>query len=128
MCASPGHATLLREKLLEEETSTTTAGASLSPEFGESSSRARALPQDVGVYLTGITPAIMPGDAHSMTTGAAPDVPHHETASTRPNPRAEDTFDNTHATGASGTNLSTTCVNLPAPRDTYFGYWRRKTG
>ena len=112
-------------KLLEEKKSSTTAGASStgartfsseeessSPEVGECSSRAGALPQDVGVSLTGITPTITPGDAHSTTTRATPDVPHHETASTRPNPRVEDTFDNTHATGASGTTQPTTCVNF----------------
>ena len=112
--------------LLEEEKSSTTAGASspeagassseeesASPEIGESSSRAGALPQEVGVSLTGITPGITPGDAHSTATGAAPDAPHHETASTRPNPRVEDTFDNTHATGASGTTPPTTCLNYP---------------
>ena len=86
--------------------------ASSSPEIGEPSSRPGALPQGVGVSLTGMTPAITPGDAHSTTTGAAPDVPHHETASTRPNPRVEDTFDNTHATGASGTTPPTTCLNF----------------
>ena len=111
--------------LLEEEKSSTTAGASStgagasssaeessSLDNEESSSRAGALPQEVGVSLTGIAPAITPGDAHSTTTGAAPDVPHHETASTRPNSRVEDTFDNTHATGASGTNPSTACVEF----------------
>ena len=98
--------------LLEEEKLSTTAEASSSPEIGESSSRARALPQEVGVSLTGITPAITPGDAHSTTTGAAPDVPHHETASTRPSPRFEDTFDNTHETGASETIPPTTCANF----------------
>ena len=111
--------------LLGEENSSTTAGASStgagassseeqssSQEVGESSSRAGALPQEVGVSLTGITPAITPGDAQSTTTGAAPDVPHHETTSTRPNPRVEDTFDNTHATGASGTTPLTTCLNF----------------
>ena len=98
--------------LLEEEKLSTTAEAPSSPEIGESSSRAGALPQEVGVSLTGITPAITPGDAHFTSTGAAPDVPHHETASARPNPRVEDTFDNTHATGASGTTPSTTCANF----------------
>ena len=111
--------------LLEEEKSSTTAGASStgagassseesssSPEVGEWSSRAGALPQDVGVPLTGITPANTPGDAHSTTTGAAPDVRHYETASTRPNPSVDDTFDNTHKAGASGTTPSTTCVNF----------------
>ena len=98
--------------LLEEEKLSTTTEASSSPKIGESSSRAGALPQKVGVFLTGITPAITPGDAHPTTTWAAPDVPHHETASTRPNPRVEDTFDNTHATGAQGTTPPTTCVNF----------------
>ena len=119
--------------LLEKEKSSTTAGASStgsgassseeessSPGVGEWSSRAGALTQDVGVSLTGITPAITPGDAHSTTAGAAPDVPHHETASTRPNPRVEDTFDNTHAIGASGTTPPTTCVNFTcAERDPF---------
>ena len=98
--------------LLKEETLSTTAEASSSPEIEESSSSAGALPQEVGVSLTGITPAITPGDAHSTTTAAAPDVPHHETASTRPNPRVEDTFDNTHTTGASGTTAPTTSINF----------------
>ena len=98
--------------LLEEEKLSTTAEASSSPEIGESSSRAGAQPQEVRVSLTGITPAITTEHAHSTTTGAAPDVPHHETASTSPNPRAEDNFDNTHATGASGTTPPTTCVNF----------------
>ena len=62
--------------------------------------------------LTGITPAITLADAHSTTAGAAPDVPHHEAASTRPNPRVEDAFDNTHATEASGTKPPTTCVEF----------------
>ena len=111
--------------LLEEEKSSITAGASStgagassseeessSPEIGESSSTAGALPQEVGISLTGATRAITPGDAHSTTTRAAPDAPHHETASTRPNPRVEDTFDNTHATGALGATPPTTCVNF----------------
>eukprot|EP00904_Undaria_pinnatifida_P012041 jgi/Undpi1/7968/HiC_scaffold_24.g10440.m1 len=112
--------------VLEEEKSSTTAGASSaeteassseeeassSPEIGELSSRAGALPQEVGVSLSGVTPAISPGDAHSTTAGAVPDVPHHETARTRPNQGVDDTFDNTHATGASGTNLSTACVEF----------------
>ena len=115
-----------KNNLWEEVKSSTTAGASSteagasssseeessSPEVGEWSSRAGALPQDAGVSLTGITPAVTPGDAHSTITGAAPDAPHHEIASTRPNPRVEDTFDNTHATGASGTTPPTTCVNF----------------
>ena len=46
------------------------------------------------VPLTGVTPAITPGDAHCIRTGATTDVPHHETASTRPDPTVEDTFDN----------------------------------
>ena len=50
-----------------------------------------------------------PVDAHSTTAGAAPDVPHHETARTRPNPRVEGTFDNTHATESSGTTPPTAC-------------------
>ena len=112
-------------KLLEEEKSSATAGTSStgaeasstaealsSPEIGESLSRVGALPREVGMSLTGITPAITPGDAHSTTTGAAPDVPHHKSASTRPNPRVKDTFDNTHATEASGTTPPTTCVNF----------------
>ena len=125
--------------LLEEEKSSSTAGASStgagasspeeessSPEIGESSSRAGELPQEVGVSLTGIAPAITPGDAHSTTTAAAPDVPHHETAS-RPNPRVEDTVDNTHAKGASGTTPPITCVNFTCT-ETRFGSRRRKTG
>ena len=114
--------------LLEQEKLSTTAEASSSPEIGESSSRAGAQPQEVGVSLTGITPAITPGDAHSTTTGAAPDVPHHETASTRPNPRVEDTFDNTDATRASGTTPPTTCVNFTCTERAPFGTRRRKTG
>ena len=83
-------------------------------------SRAGALPQEVGVSLSGVTPAISPGDAHSTTAGAAPDVPHHETVSTRPNPRVEDTFDNTHATEASETKQPTTCVEFThAERDPF---------
>ena len=62
--------------------------------------------------MTGTTPAITPWDAHSTTTGVAPGVPHHDTASTRPNPYVEDTFDNAHATVASGTTPPTTCVKL----------------
>ena len=98
--------------LLEEEKSLSEGEASSSPEIGESSSRAGALPQEVGVSLTGIAPAITPGDAHFTTAGAAPDVPHHETSSTRPNPRVEDTFDSTHAAEPSGTNPPTTCVEF----------------
>ena len=79
---------------------------------GESSPRAGALPQEVGVSLTGIAPAIAPGDAHSTTTGAALDVPHHETASTKPNPRVEDIFYNTHAVEASGTKPPTTYMEF----------------
>ena len=120
--------------LLEKEKSSTTAGqlstgdgasssekeASSSPEIGESSSRRGALPQEVGV--SGVTPAVSPGDAHSTTAGAAPGVPHHESSSTKPkpNPRVEDTFDNAHATGASGTNLPTDCVDFTyAERDPF---------
>ena len=70
--------------------------------------------------MPGVTPAIKPGDAHSSTAEAAPDVPHHDTARTRPNPRVEDTFDNTHATGASGTELLATLVNFTCTeRDTF---------
>ena len=63
-----------KNNLLEEDKSSTTAGASStgagastseqeepsSPEIGESPSRTGALPQDVGVSSTGITPAITP--------------------------------------------------------------------
>ena len=45
------------------------------------------------------------GESNSSSTSFA-------TASTRPNPRVEDTFDNTHATGVSGTTPPTTCVNF----------------
>ena len=100
------------DNLLKKEKLSTTAEASSSPEIEESSSRAEALPPEVRVSLAEITPAITLGDAHSITTGAAPDVPHHETASTRPNPSVEDTFDNTNATEASGTPRPTTCVNF----------------
>ena len=126
MCASPGHATLLleqpfirgnvidnRRSIIDESFSILIKRrASSSPENGESSSRDEALPQVVRMSLTGITPVITPGDAHDTTTRAAPDVPHHEIASTRPNPSVEDTFDNTHATGASGTHPQTTCVEF----------------
>ena len=120
--------------LLEEERSSSTAGtsstgagassseeeASSSPEIGEPPSRAGALPQEVGVSLSGVTPAISPGDAHSTTSGAVPNVPHHETASTRPNPRVEDTFDNTRATKASWTKPPITCVGFTyAERDPF---------
>ena len=45
---------------------------------------------------------------------------HHEPASTRPNPRVEGTFDNPHATGASGTNFPTACVEFTyAERDPF---------
>ena len=126
MCASPGHATLLREqpsgrgKVMDNSRSVIDGSWSIliirrviiTRDWRIVIKGGRALPQDVGVSLAGITPAITPGDAHSTTTGAAPDVPHHETASTRPNPRVEDTFDNAHATGASGTTPPTTCVNF----------------
>ena len=62
--------------------------------------------------LSGVIPAISPGDAHSATAGAAPDVPHHKTASTTPNPRVEDTFDSTHVKTASGAIPPTTCVEF----------------
>ena len=119
---------------LEEEQSPTTAGASStgagsstseeeassSPEIGESTSRAGALRQDVGVPLSVVTPAISLGDAHSTTTGAEPDVPHHDTACTRPNPSVEDTVDNTHSTGTSETNFPTDCVEFTyAERDPF---------
>ena len=72
-----------------------------------------------GVLVRSYT-ANSPGDANSTTAGDAPDVPHHETTSTRPNPRVEDTFDNAHATGATGTNLPTACVELnSAKRDPF---------
>ena len=48
----------------------------------------------------------------STRTGAAPDAPHHETASKTPNPRIDDTSDNTHATGASGTKQPTPCAKF----------------
>ena len=92
--------------LSEEEAS------SSSPEIGESLSRAEALPQEVGVPLTGITSAIRPGDAHSTTAGAAPDVPYDETASTIPSPRVENTAYNAHGAEASGTKPPTTCVEF----------------
>ena len=60
--------------------------------------------------LSGLTPAISPGDAHSTTAGVAPDVPHHETASTRSNLSVDETSNNKHAQGASGTTPPTTCV------------------
>ena len=82
------------------------------PEIGQWSSRAGALPRDVGVSSTGITLVVTPDDAFPTATRAAPDVPHHETASTKPNPGVEDTFDNTHATRASGTTPPTTCMNF----------------
>ena len=130
------------DNLLEEEKSSTAAGASStgagassseeeassSPEGGESSSRAGALPQEGGMFLTGVTPAITPGDAQSTTVGAAPDVPHHEITSTRPNPRVEDTFDNTHATEHRGQTQRPLVRSSPAPRETRFGSRRRKTG
>ena len=120
---------IYENNFLEEEKLSTTAGkssteagassseekASSSPEIGESSSRAGVLPQEVGVSLAGITPAITPGEAHSTTAGGAPDVPHHETASTRPHPRVEDTFDNMHATEALGTKPPTSCVEFTYP-------------
>ena len=87
-------------------------GLSSSPEIKKSSSRAGALPQDVGVSLTAIAPAVTPGDANSAPNWAALAVPHHDTASTTPNPRVEDTFVNMHATGGSGTTPPTTCVNF----------------
>ena len=62
--------------------------------------------------LSGVTPAITPGNGHSATTEAAPDVPHHGTASTKPNPRVGDTCDNTNAIRASGTKPPTTCVEF----------------
>ena len=62
------------------------------------------------IYYLGEFLHFMGGDAHSTTTGAAPDVPHHETASTGPHPRVENTVDNTHETGTSGTTPQTTCV------------------
>ena len=62
--------------------------------------------------MSGVKPAISPRDAHSTTAGVAPDVPHYETASTRPNPSVEETFDNTHATETSGTNFPTTYVDF----------------
>ena len=52
------------------------------------------------------------GNAQSTAAGAAPDVPHHKTASAKPNPRVEDTFVNTHATETSGTKSPTTCVEF----------------
>ena len=113
---------------LEKEKLSTAAEASSSSEIGESSSRVGALPQEVGLSLTGITPAITPGDAHYTTTGAAPDVLHHETASTRPNPRVEDTFDNTNATETSGTTRPTTCMNFICTERDPFRISRRKTG
>ena len=62
--------------------------------------------------MSGVTSSITPGDAHSTMAGAAPELPHHETTSTRPNPRVEDTFDNTHAKGTSEATPPTTCVNF----------------
>ena len=102
--------------------------ASSSPEIGESSSRAGALPQEVGVPLTVNAPAITPGEVHCTTAGGAPDVPHHETASTRPNPRTEDTYENTHATEASGTKPPTTCVEFSYTERGPVRIWEEKHG
>ena len=124
--------------LLEEQTSLTTVGASSmgagasypeeasrSPEVGESSSRAGELPQEAGVSLSGDTPAFVSlGYAHSTTAGAAPDVPHHETANTRLNPSVEETF----ATGVSRTTPPATCVDFNYTDKTRFGSRRTKAG
>ena len=120
---------LLEKKKLSTATgaSSTEAGASSreegalsSPEIGESSSTAGALTSKVDVSLIGSSPAFTPVDAQNSTARAAPDVPHHEIASTRPNSRVEDTFDQTHATESPGTKPPTTCMEFTyAERDSF---------
>ena len=75
-----------------------------------------------------VTPTISPGDAPSTTDGVAPDVPHHETASARPSPSAEEAFDNTHIKGASGLTSDHVCVDFTTPIETRFRSQRSKTG
>ena len=61
---------------------------------------------------SGVSRPASPGVAPSASAGVAPDVLHHETATTRPNPSAGETFNSTHAKGASGADLSATSVNF----------------
>ena len=51
---------------------------------------------------SGVSPPASPGVAPSTSAGFAPYVPHHETAATRPNPSAGETFNSKHAKRASG--------------------------
>ena len=76
------------------------------------SSEAGTPPQAAGVLSSsGATPFISSGVSPTASPGVAPDVPHHETATTRPNPSAGET-NSTNAKGASGVDLSTAYVDF----------------
>ena len=112
----------------EAGASSSEKGASLSPEIRESSSRAGAPPQEVGVSLAEATPATSLGDVHFITAGASPDVPHHETASTRYNPTAKDTSTTHTRQEHRGRRHRLRVWRSPTPIEARYGSRRWKIG